>query len=95
MSLNLNIGVLVMEFRKKVALCNVVSSWYYHEGNLNIFIDYSNFVKFKNVFKDEAYLFDELEIKGQLREDCICVFEFDKFLKELGLQKEEISEMFD
>ena len=84
-----------MEFRRKVALCNAVSEWNYHGGNLNIFVDDSNFKKFKSVFKDEGYMFDELEIKDQIREDCICVLEFDKFLKEIGLQKEEISEMFD
>ena len=84
-----------MEFRRKLDLCNAVSEWNYHGGNLNIFSDSSNFEKYKNVFKDEAYLFDELEIKGQLREDYICVFDFDKFLKEIGLQEEEILEMFD
>lgn len=84
-----------MKFREKMKLAESICEYHWENGVLVVFVNDYEFESFMSVLKEHNCLFDDEGIAAYLRNGYVCVPEFDNILEMLGLDIEEIKEMFE
>ena len=84
-----------MKFREKFALCDAICEYHWDAKDLLVFVNDYEFDDFMKILKQHSCLFDDEGIPAVIRSGYIAIPKFDEYLRMLGLDDEEINEMFE
>lgn len=89
-----------MKYLKIKELLDSISEYHWYGNNtsdlsLYVMIDYYNMSDFMRLFNDYPTVFDDDGIEMRWKGDYVCIPDFDDVLKYVGLEMDEIKDIFD
>lgn len=84
-----------MRFKQKKQMLDAISEYHWNNGELLVFVSNYNFADFMKLFRKNYCLFEDGGMNAYLQDDCVCIPGFDRHLECIGLDMEEIKEIFE
>lgn len=84
-----------MTFKQKKDLLNLIDEYHWYEDNLYVFIMRYELCDFMKLFDNHPTLFDDDGVDVVWKGSYMCIPNFQEVLDYIGLEEEEIKEMFE
>lgn len=89
-----------MKYKQIKELLDLISEYHWYGNDtmnlsLYVFVDHYNMSDFMRLFNDYPSLFDDEGIEMRWKGSYVCISDFDEVLGNVGLDIDEIKEIFD
>ena len=84
-----------MKFRELHDLCNSICEYHWDEDELTVIVNDYEFDEFMKVLKKHWNIFDDNPIAAFIGNGYVSIHGFEKYLDMMGVDSEEIKEIFE